>query len=238
MSRNVWFIRNGTPTDRNIVKKTVEKRKNKKKKNKKKSGENTLMEKISQFQRGTAIVKFIYKGQPAYTLIDISYSSYEGGPSADNVQSVKKRMQNKYPEGVEIIGINIVPGQPTAEEVRQFLSINKPTVEAAKKKGKKKKDWDPNPTKSVGRDDKEKYERCIQEVKKKQAFNLQQYRTANKWYDNSEGPTDKGNEVGKWSGGWLKGEWKCPHCGTMIGRNLKGQIPFALVEEHKKKCKK
>lgn len=36
----------------------------------------------------------------------------------------------------------------------------------------KKKDWDPNPwavcTDSVGREDPEKYERCIQKVKQKQ----------------------------------------------------------------------
>ena len=36
----------------------------------------------------------------------------------------------------------------------------------------KKKEWDPNPwavcTDSVGREDKDKYERCVQEVKQKQ----------------------------------------------------------------------
>jgi len=96
----------------------------------------------------------------------------------------------------------------------------------AKKKSKKNKK------------DPEKFERCVQDVKKKQAFNLKQYKVANKWHDNSEGPTDKGNEVGNWTGGWLKGEWKCPRCGTMIGRNLRGQIPFAFVEQHKKNCDK
>jgi len=52
---------------------------------------------------------------------------------------------------------------------------------------------------------------------------------ANKWYDTSEGPTD--------DKGWSKGEWKCPDCGTQIGKNLRNQAPYALVEEHKKKCK-
>ena len=41
-----------------------------------------------------------------------------------------------------------------------------------KKIAKKKKEWDPNPwavcTESVGREDKDKYERCIQDVKKQQ----------------------------------------------------------------------
>ncbi len=40
------------------------------------------------------------------------------------------------------------------------------------KKKKKKKDWDPNPwavcTESVGRDNPEKYERCVKHVKEKQ----------------------------------------------------------------------
>lgn len=41
----------------------------------------------------------------------------------------------------------------------------------AKKTGKKWPDYDPNPwavcTKSVGRDDKDKYERCVKDVKQK-----------------------------------------------------------------------
>lgn len=32
--------------------------------------------------------------------------------------------------------------------------------------------------------------------------------------------------------GWSGGEFKCPLCGTMFGKNLKGQLPFALVREH------
>jgi len=43
---------------------------------------------------------------------------------------------------------------------------------ASYKKIAKKKDWDPNPwavcTESVGREDEDKYERCVQDVKKKQ----------------------------------------------------------------------
>jgi len=35
--------------------------------------------------------------------------------------------------------------------------------------------------------------------------------------------------------GWTKaGEFACPNCGTSIGKNLKGQQPFALASEHKK----
>lgn len=58
------------------------------------------------------------------------------------------------------------------------------------------------------------------------------------WHDTSEGPTDRDNKVGHWPGGWLKGEWKCSKCGTMIGRNLRGEIPFYWVEKHKQNCKK
>ena len=33
--------------------------------------------------------------------------------------------------------------------------------------------------------------------------------------------------------GWdANGEWRCPVCGTMIGKNLLGEKPFGLVREH------
>jgi len=52
-----------------------------------------------------------------------------------------------------------------------------------KKKNGKKKDWDPNPwavcNTTVDKDkDPEKFERCVQDVKKKQAFNLKEYKIA------------------------------------------------------------
>jgi len=53
-------------------------------------------------------------------------------------------------------------------------------------KKKKKKEWDPNPwaicTESVGREDKDKYERCVQKVKKQQvaSFNLANYKQSEK----------------------------------------------------------
>lgn len=50
--------------------------------------------------------------------------------------------------------------------------------------------------------------------------------------------TDEGNEIGNWPGGWLNDEWKCPQCKTIIGKNLKDDSPYALVEEHKQKCNK
>lgn len=41
------------------------------------------------------------------------------------------------------------------------------------RQAKEKDDWDPNPwavcTESVGREDKEKYERCVRKVKQKQS---------------------------------------------------------------------
>lgn len=46
------------------------------------------------------------------------------------------------------------------------------------------------------------------------------------------GSTDPGNKVGDWSGGWLNGEWKCPECHTIIGRNLKDESPHGLVKQH------
>lgn len=50
---------------------------------------------------------------------------------------------------------------------------------------------------------------------------------------NRTGQTDPGNAVGSWPGGWLNGEWKCPKCQTMIGRNLKDESPIMLVRQHK-----
>jgi len=67
-------------------------------------------------------------------------------------------------------------------------------VEAKERSKKKKKDWDPNPwavcTESIGgkegtnersewsEDAKERYERCVMDVKKQQAFNLKEYKIA------------------------------------------------------------
>jgi hypothetical protein len=53
---------------------------------------------------------------------------------------------------------------------------------------------------------------------------------------NQTGPTDFINNVGHWPYGWLNGEWKCPVCNLMIGKNLNGKIPFGLVSEHKTTC--
>lgn len=36
--------------------------------------------------------------------------------------------------------------------------------------------------------------------------------------------------------GWYKLEWTCCKCGCMIGKNLKGEVPYLLAREHAKKC--
>lgn len=46
------------------------------------------------------------------------------------------------------------------------------------------------------------------------------------------GHSDPQNQIGQWEGGWLNGEWKCPKCKTMLGKNLKNESPFALVQQH------
>ncbi len=58
---------------------------------------------------------------------------------------------------------------------------------------------------------------------------------AQNWNTTTDNNSDEGNAIGNWNGGWLNGEWKCPMCGTMIGRNLRGESPYALVEQHKLK---
>ena len=55
----------------------------------------------------------------------------------------------------------------------------------------------------------------------------------NKWNNTSSEPTDEENSIGNWKEGWLNGEWKCPKCQTIIGKNLLSQIPFASVQKHK-----
>lgn len=53
--------------------------------------------------------------------------------------------------------------------MKEIKTIGYRKIEAKKKKSE---DWDSNPwaicTKSVGRDDKDKYEKCVQDVKAKQ----------------------------------------------------------------------
>lgn len=37
--------------------------------------------------------------------------------------------------------------------------------------------------------------------------------------------------------GWNpNGEWQCRLCGTIIGKNLNGDKPFALAREHANQC--
>jgi len=54
----------------------------------------------------------------------------------------------------------------------EFIGTKTGWLQAEAKKKKKKKKWNPNPwavcTESVGRDNKEKYERCVMDVKEKQ----------------------------------------------------------------------
>lgn len=37
--------------------------------------------------------------------------------------------------------------------------------------------------------------------------------------------------------GWHNGEWTCAKCGTMIGKNLRGESPFLHASEHAHSCK-
>jgi len=72
----------------------------------------------------------------------------------------------------EWVQIGKKAGWVDSEEDADIVRTAKRKQSKRKKKRKKKKDWDPNPwavcTKSVGRKNKEKYERCVQKVKKQQ----------------------------------------------------------------------
>ena len=40
-----------------------------------------------------------------------------------------------------------------------------------------------------------------------------------------------------YSAGWNgNGEWTCAKCATQIGKNLYGDMPFGLAQEHSEKC--
>ena len=50
----------------------------------------------------------------------------------------------------------------------------------------------------------------------------------------TQGARDAAAEKAKeWVWGWRNGEWKCPHCKTIIGKNLNGEEPWGLVQTHK-----
>jgi len=36
--------------------------------------------------------------------------------------------------------------------------------------------------------------------------------------------------------GWSNGEWTCPHCARMFGKNLLGESPFFLARQHSAIC--
>ena len=36
--------------------------------------------------------------------------------------------------------------------------------------------------------------------------------------------------------GWYNGEWTCPICSTMLGKNLNGAPPWGLVAAHQNEC--
>lgn len=46
-----------------------------------------------------------------------------------------------------------------------------------------------------------------------------------------------GDENLLYSAGWYNGEWTCAKCGTMIGKNLRGESPFFHASEHAHSCK-
>ncbi|KKN50664.1 hypothetical protein LCGC14_0630480 [marine sediment metagenome] len=73
---------------------------------------------------------------------------------------------------------------------------------------------------------------CPRCSKRKKSFNLKHYKTA----QFRGAYSDPGNEVGNWTGGWLNGEWKCPNCQTMIGRNLNDELPHLAAKRHQQQC--
>ena len=48
--------------------------------------------------------------------------------------------------------------------------------------------------------------------------------------------TTKYNSANNWIAGWLNGEWKCLYCGTIVGKNLRGESPQLEVCAHAQTC--
>jgi len=161
----------GTPCDRDIVKKTVEKRK--KSKGKKKEASGNILEKKA-LSGGDVVRHKIYNYSPEVILRAIKKIGEESiagfsGVTLDDLDTVISVAEDY--ELAEILR--------AAEVIDQELKRQPELAFASKSKGKKKK-WDPNPWAvchtTVDKDkDPEKFERCVQDVKKKQAFNLSKY---------------------------------------------------------------
>ena len=186
----------GWPTDRDIVKKTVEKRKKKKKKssisdqskeikeakhswpimrekehNNEGIWEKWLNGKVDDKEFVTRMKQFVTMGFPGITkdpmVRDGIISTLRAFDSTGDYSDTARGLSGWLAAGKDIV-----------EDEEHELNVASIGDEMTLAK-KKKKEWDPNPwavcTESVGREDKEKYERCIQKVKKKQAFNLSKF---------------------------------------------------------------
>jgi len=165
----------GYETDRDIVKKTVDKRKNKKKKasisRKAKHGSS-----VEQLWRDWATKAIDSQNFVEQIIAHIKWGWIEVSKDPTVRLGIKKainqlQQDGDYDKAASAIASSLSVGQHVEE------SLLEPVV--AKKK-EKKKEWDPNPWAicevSVGKDENpEKFERCVKKVKKQQAFNLKKH---------------------------------------------------------------
>jgi hypothetical protein len=106
---------------------------------------------------------------------------HEPSPTAEELEDYLASREAEEKGGVQPVQPDAPKTEPAWSNEKQAFNLRKP-IEA--KKGKKKsEDWDPNPWAvchtTVDKDeDPEKFERCVQDVKGKQAFNLRSRRLA------------------------------------------------------------
>jgi len=195
----------GTECDRNIVKKTVEKRKNKnKKKNKKAShssgfcktslhsypvesegGKKGIWERwMSKDLDDAAFVRSMLD------LVQMGFHAISQDPSTRQgiIRALKSVKEKGYRSAAEAISAALGMSRK-ADEV-MYGESSRCSCEIVKAKGKKK-DWDPNPwavcNTTVDKDkDPEKFERCVKKVKKQQAFNLKRFTLAQETIDDQD----------------------------------------------------
>ena len=191
----------GKETDRNIVKKTVERRKKGKVKTRAgQSGKVIIVaahswpiesegNKVGLWQgwmdKKIDDRKFVLLMK---SLVEIGWTGVTKDPTVRNgiATAIRKGLETgDFKDAAARISSWLSHGKRGHEQFvegskeEKDMKIGKIEVDA-----KKKKKWNPNfwavCTKSVGREDKDKYERCVMHVKEKQAFNLREYITANK----------------------------------------------------------
>lgn len=141
-------------------------------------------------------------------------------------------------DGKKVFNLKKAKGKPASTPAKKTFNLRR----AKSKEVERAKEWDPNPwavcTDSVGREDKEKYERCVQQVKEKQkkSFNLHHVKEAAELGAPSGGrdvmsPPDASPsasvcvECGQ-KFAYKAGQKACPTCGGKLVNKSSSELSF------------